>query len=465
MARGEYRVTVEWAEFQRNSIGTACHREGCGSGHTDEFGAARLGAYPDLPGFPAVGELTGSRFTFAPTPNKPGWLSATREKPGESGQLIVSFSLKFGELRRTGYRGLGRALPARPRDGQTNFPFWSDDPQETELLIMRLSPQWCLDQAAALLSGQQVKLPGADLGWGDRLDTVDAIVAMLPYGVRSSLRVSTHAALADSFDLSFIDEERPAVSVGHTESAREYQRQATEYLDEHRDDSAGAVRDIVSSLSQQADAIHGRVADSAPRVVTILSDVLAELRKTSGPQVVTSTGEAPGPEDVFRPAHSKTDDLDLRDVDGAAQRMLAEGQDGRDVCATILARYRPDGDPWALVPHLLFLVGLDTALSEAIGQWLTSLPEGGPLNEIPPALSVTPDRIRAILHLVLEQLEAPGFEGLCAVIVSMFGAAMLAPCREEETEINEELARLAKEERLWQARADSIDRWLERGES
>jgi len=476
MAGEEYEVTAEWAEFWRDSDGEVRSPEGCGFGHIERFGARRLGACEYLPGFPAVDGLTGPRFTFAPTPGKPGWLSMTRERHNEHGRRIVSFSLEFKELRQTGYSGLRKFLMANPDNGQINFVFLPDDLPGTGTLIMQqLSPEWCLDRAAELLSGRQVRLHGGELTAAPRLRTVDAIVALLPYGVRSSLRVTTHAALiddfVDDFDLSFIDAQLPAVPARPTEAALEYQRRVTEYLDEHRSDRGDAVRDLVSSLSQRSAAIDGGAAASARQIVTILSEVLAGLRTTAHPtvtpqsQVLGSANAALGTDDARRAARGKANDLDLGDVDREARRMLAKGQDGREVCAAILERYGHDGNPWVLAPRLLFLAGLDAALDEGIGRWLAGLPEGGPLTEVPSVPGVAAERIRAVLRLVLDQLEAPAFEGLCTVLASMFGAALLEPCEEEEAEISEELSQLAKEERLWQARADSIERWQEREES
>jgi len=144
MVGGEYGIAVEWAEFRRDQNGNVRRQEGSSSGHIKTFGAATLGDYPDLPGFLSAGPLMGPRFTFAPTPNKAGWLSVTGESHDDLGRRIVSFSFEFKELQQTGYGGMHRILSVPPGSCQTRFIFQPDDPIETARLIMRQpSPEWC----------------------------------------------------------------------------------------------------------------------------------------------------------------------------------------------------------------------------------------------------------------------------------------------------------------------------------
>jgi hypothetical protein len=112
MAREEYEISLEWAEFSRSAqTGIAGWKSGVHDyGHTEKFGRLVLGVRGYQPGFSAVDQLTGSRYTFAPTPRKVGWLSVTWEECNETSTRILSFSIEFRDLRRTGYDGLRKAL-------------------------------------------------------------------------------------------------------------------------------------------------------------------------------------------------------------------------------------------------------------------------------------------------------------------------------------------------------------------
>jgi len=110
------------------------------------------------------------------------------------------FCLPFEELAgvRASYAGLygavaGLPLP-RPDPGPLSLrPAGLDLDEAAERIDQELGFAWAAGVAALLLDGPVVLVTAGALPLGDRLDCLDAVAALLPYGLRSDLAASTWA--------------------------------------------------------------------------------------------------------------------------------------------------------------------------------------------------------------------------------------------------------------------------------
>ncbi|MEJ7654929.1 MAG: hypothetical protein WKH64_17135 [Chloroflexia bacterium] len=122
-----------------------------------------------------------------------------RDRDSRSVSAATCLALPYSALRETpaGYVDLLRALPSQAdlMDRTEPLPVevgpHSESIERWSRLVQTLSVRFCASVAAAVLESP-VALVGADLPLGEaRLEYLDAIAALLPYGVRASLVVST----------------------------------------------------------------------------------------------------------------------------------------------------------------------------------------------------------------------------------------------------------------------------------
>ncbi|MFF3400176.1 hypothetical protein ACFYW6_16790 [Streptomyces sp. NPDC002659] len=295
-------------------------------------------------------------------------------------------------------------------------------------------------RAAALLAQKPVALNGAELDSRGKLDELDRVLALMPFGVRAKLTVADESR-SDS-DVYFEDTE-PVLP--WSELGERYRNRLLECLGAEGGDRAGLVKritDLVSSLGQEREALDIRHGPEA--ALSVLDSVPAP-----GP----ADGEpVPGPE----AGHGFTALVDalVGAPDQRAGRLrsflgTAGPEDRERLVAAVQDHYGGPAGSWSAVPWLLCLVGEDRRLDELIAWEVSDLvrrtPTAQPGTHPPPPgvqlLGWDLDRMEKILDLLdraVGDAEVP--REMPTVLSSLFGSGTDAELDRAEREHRERLS-------------------------
>ncbi|MFI6291718.1 hypothetical protein ACIBEJ_09045 [Nonomuraea sp. NPDC050790] len=405
----------------------------------------------ELAGFPVLRHVD-AQYTFTFLPDLAGYLLVTVEPPtaGSGGPRYAwCCAIPFERLDGAGYVGLQAVLPpVPPAKGAITLPAPRYEPHETVALYKRFGVDWCLEICASLVTEPfRVAIPGADLPLMARLEALDAITGLLPYGVRSGLRVTTHGQNpANPFHLYFTDTVESTDTTWSPanrndrryESVRGILLNCVAHLRRHLDEQA-ATTFIVAAMR------------AAPEPISLTSDrLMTRIQVLLNPPASLSRGLPPPPRARELP------DVLGRDPHAVRQMVVDLAPQGPAKIVRLAASGRAVGR-WGAVPYVLCLAGLTADLDAELRRWLTDQALDGPDDATSAGLmsALSPGDPAALLDLVLDALErlpAPP-SGLLRTLAVAFSAAWAEPMKQRRAANAAEQERFTEREHRRHARS------------
>ncbi|MBB5083825.1 hypothetical protein [Nonomuraea endophytica] len=405
----------------------------------------------ELTGFPAF-RHTDPQYTFTTPSAMAGYLLVTAEPPS-AGTLGPRYAwccaIPFERLHGAGYVGLQAVLPPMPPDkGAITLTTPRYELHETVALYKRFRVDWCFDICASLVAEPfRVAIPGADLPWRARLEALDAVTALLPYGVRSGLRATTHGQNpAEPFHLYFTDKVSSTDRVWHPDNDRDWRfrslrgifQDCWEDLERHLDKQA-AMAFMVAAMR------------TAPEPVSLTSDgLMTRVQRLLNSSTSPSRALPPPP-----PARELPDVLG-RDPHAVRRMVVDLAPQGAAKIVRLAASGRATGR-WGAVPYVLCLAGHTPELDAELRRWLIDQALNVP-DDASSAISMTaltPGDPVALLDLVLaalESLTSPP-EGLLRTLAAAFSAAWAEPMKRRRAANTAEQERFTEREHRRHARS------------
>ncbi|MCX4585546.1 hypothetical protein [Streptomyces sp. NBC_01481] len=317
--------------------------------------------------------------------------------------------------------------------------------------------------AAALLGRTSVALNGCRLDSGEKLDELDRVLALMPFGVRAKLTVANESR-SDS-GLYFEDTEpalpQSVISDGYRARLLECFGPAAG----NRAELLKRITMVVSGLGQEQAALDLRHSPEA--ALPLLEKVLAPGPAHGEPAPRPAAEPVGGSPKHARPVPQRQITALVDALDGAPdQRAVllrsfldtARPGDRKDLVAAVGDRYGDPAAPWSALPWLLCLVGednrLDAHIAWKVGALVRQPPATQPGRQAPPTgprLGADLNRMASILALLdraVGDAEAPQE---MSTVLSGLGSQIHAELDRAEEEHNRQLRQST--ERLVRAEA------------
>lgn len=381
------------------------------------------------------------RFLIGPGQSADGtmWVAIADQEAACTAALAYEETAHDGVQSFSGYRALYDAVHmARPdiTSMRLRLTSWS-----TVAGAMADDVEHYARRAAALLAQKPVALNGAELDSGGRLDELDRVLALMPFGVRAMLTVADEPRSDSDVYFEDTDPVLPSSEIGE-----QYRKRLLECLGAEGGDRAGLVKritDLVSRLGQEREALDIRRSPEAALLVLdrVLAPGPAPVEPVPGPQ---AGHEFTALVDALVAAPDQRAGL-LRSFLGTAGPGDREG-----LVVAVEHHYGGPAASWSAVPWLLCLVGEDRRLDELIagevGDLVRRTPTAQPRTQPPPPgvrlLGWDLDRMEKILDLLDRAVggaEVP--HEMSAVLTGLFGSQTDAELDRAEREHTERLRR------------------------